>query len=79
MQTISVSEFKARCLKLFADVKRTGRSILVTKNGEPIAVVSPPPPAVADQTAYGAMAHQTQIVGDIVEPFGPADWEALSE
>ena len=79
MQSISVSEFKARCLKLFGEVKSTGRSLLITKNGEPIAVVSPPPPHVVDQSAYGAMADQTRVVGDIVAPFAADDWEALSE
>ena len=79
MQTISVSEFKARCLKLFGEVRRTGRSLLITKNGDPIAIVSPPPPEVIDRTAFRAMVNQTRIVGDIVEAVGAEDWEALSE
>ncbi len=79
MQTISVSEFKARCLRLFADVKLTGRSIQITKNGKLIAVVSPPPPSLGEGTAFGIMADRTKIIGDIVDPLGPGDWEALSD
>ena len=80
MQRISVSQFKARCLKLFSDVKLTGRSLLITKNGDPIAIVSPPPPELASgKTAFGVMASQTTFVGDIISPIGPEDWEILSD
>ena len=80
MQTISVSEFKARCLKLFSDVKLTGRSLLITKNGDPIAMVSPPPPEIGSgKSAFGVMADRTTFVGDIVSPLGPDDWEVLSD
>ncbi len=80
MQTISVSEFKARCLRLFSDVKLTGRSILITKNGDPIAVVSPAPPEPASgKSSFGVMADRTRIIGDIVEPLGADDWEVLSD
>src|SRR6058998_2019277 len=43
METVSVSEFKATCLALLDKVKRTGRPILVTRRGEPIAQVVTPP------------------------------------
>ena len=79
MQTISVSEFKTRCLKLFAEVKSTGRSLLITKNGHPIAVVSPPGPEAGERPTFGVMADRTKITGDLVEPLGPEDWEALSD
>ncbi|MFU8770344.1 MAG: type II toxin-antitoxin system Phd/YefM family antitoxin, partial [Desulfotignum sp.] len=42
-QTISISEFKATCLKLIDQVKNTGVSIIVTKRGEPYALVTRPP------------------------------------
>jgi prevent-host-death family protein len=46
MPTIQASEFKAKCLALMDHVARTGETILVTKNGKPIAelrgdIVSP--------------------------------------
>jgi len=43
-QTIPISRFKATCLRLLDDVNKTGQPLLVTRNGEPIALVSPPPP-----------------------------------
>nr|NDG06974.1 type II toxin-antitoxin system Phd/YefM family antitoxin [Oxalobacteraceae bacterium] len=41
MTTIQASEFKARCLALMDQVARTGETILVTKNGKPIAELRP--------------------------------------
>jgi prevent-host-death family protein len=37
MQTISASQFKARCLALLDDVALTGEEIVVTKRGRPVA------------------------------------------
>lgn len=79
MQQVSVSEFKAHCLRLFAEVKSTGRSFLVTKNGDPIAIVSAVPPEVQDRTAFGSMRDSTRISGDILEPIDEAEWEALAD
>ena len=41
--TIAISEFKATCLKILKQVQRTGHQIVVTKRGEPVALISPPP------------------------------------
>ena len=41
IEEIPISQFKATCFALLAKVKRTGRPILVTRNGEPIAQVVP--------------------------------------
>ena len=43
-ETVTISKFKATCLRLLSDVKRTGRPLLVTRKGEPIAMGTPPPP-----------------------------------
>lgn len=37
MQTLSASQFKARCLALLDDVALTGEEIVVTKRGRPVA------------------------------------------
>jgi len=42
-ETISISKFKATCLRLLDSVNKTGKSIIVTRKGEPIALVTPPP------------------------------------
>jgi len=38
---IPAGEFKAKCLALLDEVAETGRSVVVTKRGRPVACVSP--------------------------------------
>lgn len=78
MDTIPVSQFKARCLSILAEVKRTGRPILVTRFGVPVAQVLPPSPAARRGRWLGRLEGSMEIVGDIVAPVaGGEDWEAL--
>ncbi len=77
METVSASEFKATCLALLQKVKRTGQPILVTRRGEPIAQLVPPPPAERPARWLGCMEGTARIVGDIVAPvMDEGDWEA---
>lgn len=71
---IAVSKFKARCLAVLRRVQRTGRPVVVTRFGEPIAEVVPPEPPVAEGEWLGALRDRGRIVGDIVSPTG-ADGE----
>ena len=41
MQTISASQFKAKCLALLDEVAESGGEIVVTKRGRPVAKVVP--------------------------------------
>ena len=43
--TIPAGQFKARCLALLDEVAETGRQIVVTKHGRPVARVVPLEPA----------------------------------
>lgn len=40
-KTMSASEFKAKCLAVLDDVATTGRTVVVTKRGKPVARVLP--------------------------------------
>lgn len=42
--TISASEFKAKCLALLDEVAATGRELVVTKRGKPVARLVPAEP-----------------------------------
>jgi prevent-host-death family protein len=76
-ETISISEFKATCLARLERVRRTGRRLLVTKRGTPIAEVVP---ATVDRRVsgwLGSAAGTGRLTGDIVEPVVSTDeWEA---
>jgi prevent-host-death family protein len=67
MDTMPISKFKAECLAVMAEVKRTGRPILVTKRGEPVVEVIPAR-AKEKKRKLGCMAGTFEIVGDIVGP-----------
>ena len=78
-QTIPISRFKATCLRLLDDVNKTGQSLLVTRNGEPIALVSPPPPPKKTDSWLGSMRGRLKIVGDVVSPASDEEeWEVLN-
>ena len=74
---VSISKFKATCLALLAKVKRTGRPILVTRKGEPIAQIIPPPPPKRPESWLGSLSKTGKITGDILSPAIPEhEWEA---
>ncbi len=76
-ETVSISEFKATCLARLERVRRTGRPLLVTRRGEPIAEVIPPRPVRLPASWLGSAAATGRILGDLVEPSVPVeDWEA---
>lgn len=78
METMPVSKFKATCLAVLQRVKRTGRPVLVTRFGQPVAEVIPPQRRASRADWLGAMAGRASIGGDIVGPVLDAkDWAAV--
>jgi len=78
VEEIAISKFKATCLGVLESVRRTRKPVLVTRFGEPVAQVIPPPPPKPSKRRLGAMAGTGRILGDIVAPAADeADWEAL--
>ncbi len=80
METMAVSKFKATCLAVLQRVRRTGRPVLVTRFGEPVAEVVPPRPPSPTEDWIGSMRERVEIVGDVVGPAVEEEaWEALRE
>jgi prevent-host-death family protein len=67
MEEITISKFKATCLRLLDNVKKTGRPLLVTKKGEPVTLVTPPPPQPS-KAWLGSMKDTIKITEDIISP-----------
>jgi prevent-host-death family protein len=77
MKEIAISVFKAKCLGILEEVRKTRRPIRVTRFGKPVAEVIPPSPPKPAKRQLGTMAGTMKIVGDIVGPTGSwDDWEA---
>jgi prevent-host-death family protein len=77
-EMIPISKFKATCLALLKKVRKTGEPILVTRRGEPVAMVIPPPPKKMEDDWLGSFRSSGKILGDIVSPVWDEDeWEVL--
>ena len=77
MEEIQISKFKATCLAVLHRVRETRKPVLVTRFGEPIAQVLPPPPSPVGEW-LGAMKDQGKIRADLVAPVAdPSEWEVL--
>ncbi len=72
---VSKSKFKARALELFRQVERTGREIIVTDHGKPVAKIVPYSldPAEALKALEGSVSHYE----DPTKPVAVEDWETL--
>jgi len=74
METIGISEFKAKCIEKMKAVQRTGDPLLVTLRQRPLASIVPyaegPPKRV-----LGALRGRLTISGDIVHTDLADEWE----
>ena len=77
MEEIAVSRFKATCPSVLERVRKTRKPVLVTRYGEPLAEIMPPPRRMRRSRWLGSMAGTAEILGDIVGPItSEDDWEA---
>ena len=77
MKEVAISEFKAKCLGILEQVRKTRTPIRITRFGVPVAEIVPPSPGKRPANWLGCMAGTARIIGDIVGPTGSEDdWEA---
>jgi prevent-host-death family protein len=80
MEEVAISEFKAKCLALLEQVRKTKKPLRVTRFGRPIAEVVPPKPAADEADWLGSLADTMEILGDVISPvIEETDWEALRD
>lgn len=80
LEIITISKFKATCLAVLDNVKKTGRPVLVTRHGKAIAVIDPPPPPRKRESWLGSFKNKGKIAGDILSPvIHETDWHVLNE
>ena len=66
LKTISASAFKAQCLALMDEVAKTGEAIVITKNGKPVAQLTPPPGRLGGRkAAFGLHKGMVAPIGDV--------------
>jgi len=80
MEEIAISEFKAKCLAIIEEVRKTGKPIRVTRHGKPVAEVVPATTVIDRAVLMGSMRDSIEILGDIISPASDEDeWEALRD
>jgi prevent-host-death family protein len=72
---VPAAVFKAECLKLMDDVARTGKPIIITKHGKPVAQLVPMSPQA--ESLFGYMKHTVVTTGDIVAPTD-SSWSVIN-
>jgi prevent-host-death family protein len=78
MEEIAVSRFKATCLSVLENVRKTKKPVRITRFGKPVAEVVPPSAPETPANWLGCMAGTGKINGDIVSPASEeSDWDVL--
>ena len=76
MKTISVSEFRRKCLRILGEVSATRESVVITRNGRPVVKLVPMDNGAKD--FLGCLAGVIEIVGDIESPVEPPEaWKVF--
>ena len=80
MTEVSISEFKAKCLALLEQVRKTKQPLRVTRHGKPVAEIVPPTQNVDRMEWIGSMQGSAVTLGDIISPAtDEEDWEVLRD
>ena len=79
MNTVAISEFKAKCLSLLEQVQKTKTPLRITRHGKPVADVVPAAPEPMPDW-FGSMKGTLQIFGDIISPATEeSEWDVLRD
>ena len=78
MRQMAAGEFKAKCLSVMNEVKKTGRPVVVTKRGRPVIEVYPAADSGKKKkdAFFGRLKGIIEIVGDpddLIKPVFPLE------
>ena len=80
MEEIAISVFKAKCLAVLEQVRKTRKPIRITRHGKPVAEVVPTTSVVNRDAWLASMKGSVKILGDIIAPANDLEeWEALRD
>jgi prevent-host-death family protein len=80
MHEVSISEFKAKCIGLLEQVRKTKQPLRVTRHGKPVAEVVPVSEPVDRAQMIASMQGSGETLGDIISPANDEDdWEVLRD
>ena len=73
-RTMKASEFKTKCLKLMDEVADSGEEIVITKNGKPVAKLTPYRERA--KSPFGLNKGRYEIHGDLDDALLDVEWDA---
>ena len=77
MKTMAISQFKTHALKVIDQLSHNHESIVVTKRGKPLALITPyEDPSKKIQS--GQLSNTFVFEEDIISPIGEDMWEVCS-
>jgi antitoxin (DNA-binding transcriptional repressor) of toxin-antitoxin stability system len=77
MTAIILSDLPETIQTLLHQAQTTGENLTITKNGIPLAIISPI--KKSPRVTFGVMKDSVKIVGDLVEPTSNlVDWDVLA-
>ena len=80
MKQVAISEFKAKCLELLEQVRRTRQPLRVTRHGKPVAEIVPAASIMSRDKWIGSMKGKIKVLGNIISPAtDEEEWEALRD
>ena len=78
MSEMGAADFKAHCLQVMETVRRTRRTVTITKRGVPVVKLVPADPETT--FALGALAGTFTSVGNLVSsPLSDEEWKAIAQ
>lgn len=80
MTEVPISEFKAKCLALLEEVRRSRKPLRITRHGKPVAEIVPAEKKIDRNSMFGSMEGSIIFKGDIISPASDKDdWEVLRD
>ena len=76
MKTMLVSEFKAKCIAVLKEVERSGKPVVVTSRGRPLARVEAFSSGARGKQ-LGVLKGSMRFRGNLVRADTTGDWEML--
>ncbi len=77
MKTMAISQFKAQALKIIDQLSKNNESIIVTKRGKPLALITPYDNC-PKRIKPGQLSDTLVFEEDIVSPLSEDMWEVCS-
>ena len=71
---VTATHFKAHCLRLLEEVRRTRQPLIVTRHGKPVAEIAPPaPPDAGENPLKGSILEQQDLLSPVAGTWDSAN------